>query len=69
MIMRLPRKPDPERVLRLFRAGHNTYDIARMLVTTEPAVIKALVEAREARRVAKAYSPFSPERKPPVEGE
>ena len=65
----LPRKPDPVRVYRLFRAGYNTYDIARMLVSTEPVVMKVLLEAREARRVAKAYSPFSPERKSPVEGQ
>ena len=65
----LPRKPNPNRVFELFREGYNTYDIARMLLLTEPVVMRLLLEAREARRVAKAHSPLSSQRKPPVEGE
>lgn len=65
----LPRKPNPNRVFELFREGYNTYDIARMLLLTEPVVMRLLLEAREARRVAKADAPLSPQRKPPVEGQ
>jgi hypothetical protein len=65
----LPRRPNPNRVFELFREGYNTYDIARMLLLTEPVVMRLLLEAREARRVAKANSPLPSQRKPPVEGE
>ena len=65
----LPRRPNPNRVFELFREGYNTYDIARMLLLTEPVVMRLLLEAREARRVTKAHSTLSPKRKPPVEGQ
>jgi len=65
---KLPLKPDPDKVLRLFREGHNTYSIARLLVATEPAVMRALIKAREAHR-AKISSALSTQRKSPVEGQ
>lgn len=67
--MSLPKKPDPKIVLGLFKAGLDTFAIARMMASTEPVIMRALIEAREASRVAKAYSPFSPERKQALEGQ
>jgi len=68
MTMKLPLKPDPEEVWHLFRAGHDTYDIARILVSTEPAVMRALIEAREAHYHAKNHPAVPPERQSPMEG-
>lgn len=48
-MMKLPPKPEPNRVLRLFRQGYNTYDIARILTATEPSVTRALHQAMDAR--------------------
>jgi hypothetical protein len=49
-MMKLPPKPEPDHVLRLFRQGYNTYDIARILTATEPSVTRALHKAMDARR-------------------
>ena len=65
---KLPREPKPFEVLRLFRAGYSTFDIARILFVTEPAVARVLHQAREAHR-AKISATLSPERKPPVAGD
>jgi hypothetical protein len=67
MTMKLPLKPDPEEVWHLFRAGHDTYDIARMLVSTEPAVMRALIEAREAHYYAKDNPAVPSQRQSPLE--
>ena len=49
-MMKLPPKPEPDHVLRLFREGYNTYDIARILTATEPSVTRALHKAMDTRR-------------------
>jgi predicted transcriptional regulator len=43
----------PAAILAQFRAGRDTYDIARALGLTEPDVLKLLEQARSAEFIAK----------------